>query len=216
LSVQVEFSDDHLLVTALMIILVANTRYEMRKFLTLKHWQLFILLIGGPIIIEFIVIGIVIANRSPQLFAYYIPVMLIWLVGLFFAWFYSLGTNLSRKVPPTAGMSIRKFKLFLFIPLVYMVSITLFVLLIFSHYFGRGYHDPGIFLFILPLHLFSMFCMFYCSYFIAKALKAVELQRPVTFSDYAGDFVLLWIYPIGIWVLQPRINRLFDQDSTDV
>jgi len=59
------------------------------------------------------------------------------------------------------------------------------------------------------VHLFSMFCLFYCLYFIAKALKTVELQRPVTFSDYAGEFFLLWFYPVGVWILQPRINQIF-------
>jgi hypothetical protein len=66
-----------------------------------------------------------------------------------------------------------------------------------------------IFALIVPLHLFSMFCIFYCLYFNAKALKIVEWQRPVTFSDFAGEFFLIWFFPIGIWIIQPRINRLF-------
>jgi hypothetical protein len=66
---------------------------------------------------------------------------------------------------------------------------------------------------ILPLHLFSMFCIFYCLYFNAKALKAVEWRRPVTFGDYAGEFFLLWFFPLGIWFIQPRINQLFRNDG---
>jgi len=53
--------------------------------------------------------------------------------------------------------------------------------------------------------------MFYCLYFISKSLKAVELQRDVTFNDYAGEFFLIWFFPIGIWFIQPRINKLFDE-----
>ena len=44
----------------------------------------------------------------------------------------------------------------------------------------------------------------------AKALKTVEWQKPVTFSDFAGEFFLIWFFPIGIWIIQPRINKLFD------
>jgi hypothetical protein len=55
-----------------------------------------------------------------------------------------------------------------------------------------------------------MFCIFYCFYFTAKVLKTVELQKPVTFNDYAGEFFLIWFFPIGIWFIQPRINRLFN------
>jgi hypothetical protein len=52
--------------------------------------------------------------------------------------------------------------------------------------------------------------MFYCLYFNAKVLKAVELQKPVTFSEFAGEFFLIWFFPIGIWIIQPRLNKLFD------
>jgi len=55
-----------------------------------------------------------------------------------------------------------------------------------------------------------MFCIFYSLYFIAKELKSVELQKPVTFSDFAGEFFLLWFFPIGIWIIQPRINKIFE------
>jgi hypothetical protein len=76
--------------------------------------------------------------------------------------------------------------------------------------------DPGagIFALIVPLHLLSMGCLFYCLYFIAKALKSVEAQQPVSVSEYLGDFFLLWFYPVGIWILQPRVNKLFPPDTT--
>jgi hypothetical protein len=60
---------------------------------------------------------------------------------------------------------------------------------------------------ILPFHLFAMACMLYSFYFCARALKAAEWQRPVTFGDFAGEFFLVWFFPVGIWMLQPRINR---------
>jgi hypothetical protein len=31
----------------------------------------------------------------------------------------------------------------------------------------------------------------------------------VSFYDFSGPFFLLWFFPIGIWIIQPRINRLF-------
>ena len=59
------------------------------------------------------------------------------------------------------------------------------------------------------MHLVATFCMFYNLYFVAKSLKLVELQRPVGFYDYSGPLFLLWFFPAGIWVVQPRINRLY-------
>jgi len=67
--------------------------------------------------------------------------------------------------------------------------------------------------FYLSRSFFLLFCMFYCLYFNAKALKAAEWQRPVTFSDFAGEFFMIWFFPVGIWILQPRINKLFENKS---
>lgn len=65
---------------------------------------------------------------------------------------------------------------------------------------------------IIPLHLFSIFCMLFALYFIAKALKSVEIMKQARFNDFIGEFFLFWFFPIGIWFLQPRINKLFDDN----
>ena len=61
---------------------------------------------------------------------------------------------------------------------------------------------------ILPVHLLAMGCTLYSLYFCARALKSAERQRRARFGDFAGTFFLFWIFPIGIWILQPKINRL--------
>jgi hypothetical protein len=182
---------------------------KMTKFLTLKHWQLFMLLIGIPMILEFLLMGFLATTRDPRIIFIFFPIMMIIFGGLFFAWFYSLGTNLFKKLPETARMSLTRFKLFMFIPVAYILVILLFMYGNFLNIASGGQPNPGIFALIIPVHLFSMFCLFYCLYFIAKALKTVEWQKPVTFGDYAGEFFLLWFFPVGVWILQPRINRLF-------
>ena len=190
----------------------------MTKFLTLKHWQLFVLLVGVPLIVEFIMFGFVFSHRDPRFFLYFFPFLMILSLGLFFSWFYTLGANLFKRLPETAKMNLTKFKIFLFIPVVYILFFMVFMFGMFSNISSGGQpgpvrgEQPGLIIFavIFPLHLFCMFCMFYCLYFNAKALKTVELQKPVTFSDFAGEFFLLWFFPIGVWIVQPRINKLFD------
>ena len=73
----------------------------------------------------------------------------------------------------------------------------------------------GMFFVIFPLHMFAMFAIFYCLYFVAKTYKTVELQRTVTFSDYAGEFFLFWFFPIGIWVIQPKINAMVNNPADE-
>src|SRR6266496_5324966 len=64
---------------------------------------------------------------------------------------------------------------------------------------------------ILPLHVFAMVCMFYLLYFVSKSLVLAETSKPASFYDYAGPFFLLWFFPVGIWIVQPRVNRLYSE-----
>ena len=187
----------------------------MTKFLTLKHWQLFVLLMGLPLVIQFVTIGSVFSGNVPSTLLFLFPVMMIVIIGLFFGWFYSLGTNLHKKLPPTATMSLIRFKIFLFVPVVYLFLISVFTIVMVTNPSTEWQPNPAIVAVVIPLHLLSMFSIFYCLYFIAKALKSVEWQKSVTFSDFVGEFFMIWFYPFGIWMLQPRINKLFDTSVDD-
>jgi hypothetical protein len=182
----------------------------MTKLLTLKHWQIFGLLMALPIVFQFIAIISMFSRNEPTAMFNFFPLIMILFVGLYFSWFYALGTNLHKKLPATVKMNLNKFKIFLLIPVVYMLFISVFMVGMFSNISTGVQPNPAIFAVIVPLHLFSMFCIFYCLYFNAKALKTVEWQRSVTFSDFAGEFFLIWFFPFGIWIIQPRINKLFD------
>ncbi len=167
-------------------------------------------MIGIPILIQIVTISLIISHRNPTKAFYLLPVVMILYIGLFFGWFYSMGTNLYKKLPVTTKMNLTRFKIFLFIPVIYIIFLSVFILGAFLKATSGTRPNPEIISFIIPLHLFSMFCIFYCLYFNAKALKSVEWQRPVTFSDFAGEFFLIWFFPVGIWIIQPRINKLFD------
>lgn len=166
-------------------------------------------------VLQFVALISVIASNDPSYFFKFFPVIMILLMSIYFGWYYALGTNLHKKLPVTAPMNLLRFKVFLFFPLVYIPVFMVFMLNTFSDLQTHEAPNPFVFLLIFPLHLFSMFCMVYCLYFNAKALKTVELQKPVTFSDFAGEFCLLWLFPIGVWIIQPRINKLFDPTVLD-
>jgi hypothetical protein len=54
-----------------------------------------------------------------------------------------------------------------------------------------------------------MFCLFYSVRFVSKSLTLAETCKPASFYEYAGPFFLIWFYPIGVWLVQPRVNRLY-------
>ncbi len=139
--------------------------------------------------------------------------MMLVFMGIYFGWFWAVAIGLQKKVPAQVKKKVPQFKIFFFIALVYL---TLFI--IGNAVLQRGLIDFDhssnmvliaiLFMVAVPLHLFSMFCIFHSIYFVARTLKIVELQREVAFSDFMAEFFLIWFYPIGVWIIQPRINEM--------
>jgi hypothetical protein len=183
----------------------------MDRLLHLKHWQLFGLVIGLPFIIEMVVMTYMTVSGSIGMLMILIPLLSIFVMSIFFGWLWAMGVHLHSMLPENVKMNLNTFKIFLIIPSVYIVLLMIFMFGIFSVNPENGEASMEIMPLIVPLHLFSMFCIFYCLYFVSKVLKAVEWQRPVTFSDYVGEFFLIWFFPLGIWFIQPRVNKMFRQ-----
>ncbi|WP_340065689.1 hypothetical protein [Ascidiimonas aurantiaca] len=190
-----------------------------KLFLRLKHWQLFLLLLGVPLLFQFYVMFALLwnlktdpnpTNESVLNFFEVFPLVMILFTGVFFGWFWSIALGLKEKIPAEIKMKTTRFKIFFFIPLVYIVSLMIYLGNIFSGLQVDDAFEAGswIVVVIVPLHLFSMFCMFHTMYFVAKTIKTAELQRKAGFGDFVVEFFLLWIYFIGIWIIQPRINKL--------
>ena len=171
----------------------------MNIFLRLKNWQFFGLLCIFHI---FSMIAILLNEQPTMMF-----IGFLLFLGSYLCWFYALATYLNKRLPKKVKMNLVKFKWFLSI-----LSVYLFMFGVFAFYFWIKTNSFGIFNIILPFHLLSMFFMLYCLNFVAKSLKAVELQRTVTFSDYIEEFfIICFFYPIGIWIIQPRINKMFNK-----
>jgi len=194
------------------------------RFLKAKHWQLFLLTFGIPMIFQLVLMGSVISNFSTHtapnptmIFDYvkFFPLIMIIFMAVFFGWFWSVAIGLQKKVPENVTMKVKKFKILFFFPLAYILIFMTWFLVVMSGLLSTN-PEPnfgligGFFAIILPLHFFSMFCIFYSLYFVAKTIKTVELQREVKFGDFVGEFFLIWLYPIGIWIIQPKINKMIE------
>jgi hypothetical protein len=200
----------------------------MAIFLRMKHWQLFLLYFGIPFVVQivfmFSLFTELMHNPNPLIMMGYLkffPVMMVLFVGTLFGWFWAVATGLQKLIPVDVKMKLTLFKVFFFIPLVYILLISTVVAFVFTGNMANIANNPAPvfigFAIIFPIHLFSMFCIFYCLYFVAKTIKTVELQREVTFSDFAAEFFLTWFFFIGVWILQPRINKMVHKvDDTTI
>ena len=180
---------------------------------------MFLVTFGIPFLLEIIMMANIFSsltnNHNPQIIAGYFkffPLIMILFAVSLFGWQWAVATGLQKMVPANIKMKVKKFKIFFFIPVVYLVLIFTGMAIFFSGNLSNN-NPPGsafivVFMLIFPIHLFAMFCIFYSLYFAAKTLKTAELQREVTFSDFVGEFFLIWFFPIGVWIIQPRINKM--------
>jgi hypothetical protein len=191
----------------------------MKFFLQLKHWQLFVILIGIPIALEFFTIGFIFStddfSSGLQLFLRLFPILMLLYIGVLFGWLWSVGIFLSKKLPIDATMPNGLFKGAIIIPTLYITFICWFVAkLMWGDEMSELFLDENLTV-ILTAHFTSMACIFYIFYYNAKALQSVELQRPALLSEYVGEFFLFWFFPVGLWFLQPRINKLLEESGTE-
>lgn len=182
----------------------------MKFLLRIKHWQLFCLYLPIPILI--VIAGMIAAaameSYTVMISAFVLATSIHGIAQL--GWMFQVALFCNKKLPPEVHMNLNVFRFFFFFPLMYFAAFFGFISIkVYTEDFGNLFH----FLMIIPLHLFAMFCIIFITYFVAKSIKTVELQRKVTFGDFVGEFFLIMFFVVGIWILQPKINNLAEQKN---
>lgn len=198
------------------------------KILKAKHWQLFFLLVGLPIGL-FLTLGVIISSilkggtpPTPEDFfklisvAKFFPLVMVLFASLLFSWFWSVAIGLQNNMPSSVEMKTTKFTIFSIIPLLYISGVCIFLFVTLAKIKPQDlpqipmeWLTPILFI----LHILSVFGMFYSMYFAAKTLKTAELQREVTFKDFASEFFMFLFFPVGVWIVQPRINEISEEND---
>jgi hypothetical protein len=182
----------------------------MEVLLRLKHWQIFMLTFG--ILAIFPALQFIILFSDVAVFGGMINGLLMdrvtALAGVATAvvqacYIYIVGIRLSEK-RPNDNFNENRFKICLYL----MTGIAALQNVIFPLI---GFDARGMNLF---LSIVTLGAGLYTDYFVAKALKSVEMDRESNFDDFTGDFFSFVFFPIGVWWLQPRINNIFDKEST--
>lgn len=168
----------------------------MEFFLKAKHWQIFLILIVGLFINNLTIEGNPILTMSLNIIGYL----------TYFSWLLFVGQGLLNYLPKKIEINGAFFLIngFIFIA-------TFIAVLIISG--GEEIHFTG---FAALLVFYIMYAGFYFMSFPAKLLNSVEQKIEVSLGSYLGDFFLIVFLPIGIWFLQPRVNKIVNEgDSID-
>jgi hypothetical protein len=153
-----------------------------------EHWQFFIIIILGFILQNFTIEGKPILNLTFVLIG----------ASLYFAWVIMAGNTLFQILPKKIELNYNLWVVNSFIWL-----ITYFAVIVLSD--GQGMKFNGVE--VIPM-LYVFYAIINSMAFPAKALKSLEKGKEAELKEYIGDFFLIIFLPIGIWFLQPRINKI--------
>jgi len=195
----------------------------MDRFLKAKHWQLFTLLFGLPIVLEILFFKKffnVITVQNMDDIRIYFAILIAIITFIRYSWNLSVGIKLQDKIPTELKIKTGMFKILWSLSLLYNLLISFLLFLIISGFSPQKVMDASWFaffpLFILLFSFISIFCAFYCMYIIARTIKTAEIQRAARFDDFIGEFFLIIFFPIGIWFIQPRINKILTNDLNNL
>ena len=181
-----------------------------QKLLHLKHWQIF-LFYALPGLISILALAAIFAIRihygdteGPQ--GAILPLVILYFVGPLFvigvalSWLWAIAVGLQPKLPEGMNMNLNTFKIAFCGPIV-VILVAAFAML-------SGWEGLVFIAVLFLAWVCAMVGVFYVPWFVARTLKSVELQRTdLGFSEVILDYFLIHLGPIGVWFIQPRINR---------
>ena len=174
--------------------------------LRLRHWLAFLLLYVFPFILRYALTELLalagVSASAPLVVAIdALPT----LVSVF--WLWRMGLYFYRRLPASIKISAVYFHLGALYFALYIL-LLIYTLGYVRDSIAEGTLPLGMLALLLPIHLFATFCYLYIAYFVARSVVSVEKQRIVTFDEYILPLLQVLFLPIGIWFLQPRLNRL--------
>lgn len=168
-------------------------------FLRAKHWQLFLLFLS-VILLQVFSIAKPFSDSPEELWRFSVLDGVVMALQVFFyvGWLWSMGSFLNSIVKAELRPRMGFFRF----SSIYTALYVFFFMASFES------NELVLWAVIIPLHLLEMFCILYLLFFVSKSLVLGERAKPVSFYDHAGPLFLLWLFPFGVWHIQPRVNRL--------
>ena len=161
----------------------------MKIFLKLKHWQIFLIWIFG-------VIQLAVFMKTD-----------FWYVAfgiyfcLLFGWIYSIGKVLNEN----NSEIIKKLNIW---SIIYLISIIPLGIR-FHNMLSQSYERLNILIFIVS-GIIGLVSIINIGIISAKSIKETEKQEKLNFGNYALEFFIVLYMIIGVWILQPRLNKLIN------
>ncbi|APG64626.1 hypothetical protein LPB136_04255 [Tenacibaculum todarodis] len=120
-----------------------------------------------------------------------------------------MGEKLYNKLNNKSILNLKQFKLQIYFVVIYLILISIFL-------GGYDINNNNIVEYgwvawvIIPLYFLMFFCMIHTIYFLSRCITTIRNKK----EGYGWYMLGFWVFPIGIWIIQPRIIDLLNKDST--
>lgn len=166
---------------------------DMNFFIKIKHWQFFLIIVLLHFFINGRVSFLIISTLDLALFS-------AWTCAISIA-----GQKVSSKFGlENKSVSVVKTCCFL-IPILWLFSstkpITLFT--------GIDSHNIWHRIIMALISIGFLVCCIYSIYVASKTIKTVELKHRPSFKNYILLIFGFIVWPIGLWFIQPKVNKSF-------
>jgi hypothetical protein len=194
-----------------------------RSFFTQsKSWMLFVFLFLIPFILNGGLMLFTVATllsqpdeeNAAQLLDVWGPIMALG-VGLpvlgFLGWLWACGVELRQRLTPSPTSPSYLFHAALLFTSGFLIANCLLLASLFSSDpppSTQLQHEP-------VLGFIAVSALVYCYWFVARNLHQAERQQNPQAPGVFANLVWVWIFPIGIFLLQPRINKITANVRTD-
>ena len=163
----------------------------MEFILRLKHWQVFFILLIGSIASNFIWEDHELFNLALNSFG----------LIIYFFWYFAVGLELTEYLPPRVELPRTLFIVNAFMLIISMVIIVAV--------FNGQFSGNGLLGFLWIAYL--MYAILQFMFYPCKALRTVEQGTEATFGQYFKCVLLTIFWPIGIWWIQPKLNKVITE-----
>jgi hypothetical protein len=116
-------------------------------------------------------------------------------ISILMFWLYIVGNSLKEKI-----LTFKKINLTWYnTSLLYSIAYIIFMELVYKN------NIPKI---LIPFHIVATACIIGAFFYTSKLLVLCEENQPVKVNRCIGTFLLFWFFPIGIWFIHPRIQKV--------
>ena len=163
-------------------------------FLTAKPWIICSLMIAVPIIGTLMVVLVANLTGISGLISIVTPLLFLAIIITYFGWLWNAGTHL-----PTDRPSRRLFDI-VYLSSLFCAFIVVPTLGVIAKESLASLQDV--------IRLLNFGGLLYCVHLIRKGFHKRMAEAGLPTAPVFVDFLLIWILPIGIWFIQPKMIRV--------